>query len=127
MKLVLDSSGVSHLAERSSRAVALIRELQAHRIWPPLVPTVVLVECLSGRSGADANTNRLLKSCDVQPALPPALARRCASLRYRAARGSAVDAVTVGLAEPEGIVLTSDPDDLQALAADATGVTVHAV
>jgi hypothetical protein len=92
-----------------------------------VVPTVVLIECLSGRAGADANANRFLKSCDVVPEIAPALARRCAALRYRAGRGSAVDATTVGLAEPDGMVLTSDPDDVRALAAEATGVDVHAV
>lgn len=127
MKLVLDSGGVSHLAERTPRAVALMRELRAHDVWPPVVPTVVLIECLSGRAGADANANRFLRSCDVVPNIAPALARRCAALRHRAGRGSAVDATTVGLAEPDGTVLTSDPIDLRALAAEATGVDVQAV
>lgn len=127
MKLVLDSGGVSHLAQRSPRALALVRALMANELWPPVVPTVVLVECLSGRAGADAQANRFLKTCDVAPDIPPALARRCAALRHRAGRGSAVDAVTVGLAEPEGVVLTSDPDDLNALAAEATGVDVRPI
>lgn len=127
MKLVLDSGGVSHLAEHSPRAVALVRVLRAKAAWPPVVPTVVLVECLSGRAGADAKTNRFLKSCDIVPEIAPALARRCAALRHRAGRGSAVDAITVGLAEPDGIVLTSDPDDLRALAEEATGVDIHPV
>lgn len=127
MKLVLDSGGVSHLARRSPRALALMRLLVADGRWPPVVPTVVLVECLSGRSGPDAMANRFLKTCDVQPGIPPALARRCSALRHRAGRGSAVDAITVGLAEPDGVVLTSDPEDLTALAAEATGVDVHPV
>lgn len=125
MKLVLDSGGVSHLTERTPRALALMRELRANEIWPPLVPTVVLIECLSGRAGADAQANRFLKSCDVVPEIAPALARRCAALRHRAGRGSAVDAAVVGLAEPDGVVLTSDPDDLRALAAEAAGVEIH--
>lgn len=127
MKLVLDSGAVSHLAERSPQSVALMRRLRAKTVWPPLVPTVVLVECLRGRAGADAKTNRFLKSCDVVAEIPPALARRCAALRHQAGRGSAVDAITVGLAEPEGVVLTSDPEDLAALAAEATGVRIEPV
>ncbi len=127
MKLVLDSGAVSHLAQRSPGAAALTRELRANGVWPPVVPTIVLVECLSGRAGADAKANQFLKSCDVVPDVPAALARRCAALRHQARSDSAVDAVTVGLAEPNGVVLTSDPEDLNALAAGATGVTIRLV
>lgn len=122
MRLVLDSGGVSRLAERTSRTVALVRELRAAGLWPALVPAPVLVECLTGRAGRDAQANRLLTGCDVVTDLPQALARRCAHLRYAARRGSAVDAVVVGVAEPDGVVLTSDPRDLGALAQVATGV-----
>jgi len=31
-------------------------------IWPPIVPSVVLVESLTGRQRADALTNRFLKT-----------------------------------------------------------------
>ncbi len=54
-------------------------------------------------------------------------ARRAALLRFRATRGSAVDAVVVALAEHGGSVLTGDPEDLRALAAHADGVTVAAI
>jgi hypothetical protein len=127
MKLVLDSGGVSRLAERSPRAVAIIQELRTAGLWPPLVPTPVLVECLTGHPGRDALSNRLLKSCDVITGLAPAQARRCALLRSEARRGSAVDAIVAGTAEPAGVILTSDPGDLAALASVATGVAVHAV
>lgn len=125
MKLILDSGGVSQLSQRSPASVAIILELRAAGLWPPIVPAPVLVECLSGRSGADASTNRLLKTCDVATELPTALARRCAQLRHQAGRGSAVDAIVVGTAEPSGVVLTSDPDDLNALATAAIGVRVR--
>jgi hypothetical protein len=36
--LVLDSGAVTHLAERSARAAALIAALRAEGLWPPLVP-----------------------------------------------------------------------------------------
>jgi hypothetical protein len=65
-----------------------------------------------------------LKTCDVVEAVAESLARRAAYLRRRARRGSAVDAVVVAFAEPGGAVLTSDPDDLQALAAHADGVRI---
>ncbi len=127
MRVVLDSGGVSWLAQRSPRAAAVIAELRSAGLWPALVPAPVLVECLTGQAGRDVATNRLLKSCDVTTDCPQALARRCARLRFEARRGSAVDAIVIGVAEPDGVVLTSDPDDLAALAYVATGVTIRAV
>jgi len=38
-----------------------------------------------------------------------------------------VDAVVVAMAEPGGTVLTTDPDDLEALAAHAQGVLVERI
>jgi hypothetical protein len=122
--LVLDSGGVSRLAERSREAVALISALREAGLWPPRVPSVVLVECLEGHAGRDAVENRFLKTCDITEALPESLARRAALLRRRARRGSAVDALVVAVAEPGGTVLTSDPSDLEALAAHADGVDI---
>ena len=122
--LVLDSGGVSRLAERSRQAAALILALREEGLWPPLVPSVVLVECLEGHAGRDAVENRFLKTCDLAETIPESLARRAALLRRRARRGSAVDALVVALAEPGGTVLTSDPHDLQALASHSERVTV---
>jgi predicted nucleic acid-binding protein len=127
MKLVLDSGGVSRLAERSPKAVALIQELRGAGLWPPLVPSPVLVECLTGHLGRDASANRLLKACDVITELSTAQARRSARLRCDAQHGSATDAIVAATAEPDGVVLTSDPDDLDALAEHADGVVVHTV
>jgi hypothetical protein len=127
MRVVLDSGGVSWLAQRSSRAAAVIEEMRTAGLWPALLPAPVLVECLTGQAGRDAPANRLLKSCDVVTDLPQALARRCARLRFEARRGSAVDAIVIGIAEPNGVVLTSDPRDLSALAQVATKVTIRAV
>jgi len=125
--LVLDSGAVSRLAERSRYAAALIQELRAQGAWPPLVPSIVLVECLQGHAARDATENRLLKTCDVIEHISESLARRAAQLRRLARRGSAVDAICVALAEPGGTVLTSDPLDLEALAAHARGVKVERV
>lgn len=125
--LVLDSGGVSRLAERSPQAAALISALRAEDLWPPLVPSIVLVECLHGHPGRDALSNRFLKLCDIVEAIDEALARRAAQLRRRARRGSAVDALVVALAEPGGTVLTSDLDDLTALAQYAHDVIVEKV
>jgi predicted nucleic acid-binding protein len=123
--LVLDSGAVTRLAERSARAAALIAALRAEGLWPPVVPSVVLVECLTGEGSRDARQHRFLRTCDVAEIVPVVLARRAAWLRARAGRGSAVDALVAAAAEPGGTVLTGDPADLRALAAHASRVTIE--
>lgn len=125
--LVLDSGGLSRLSQRNRRAAALIAALRAEGLWPPVVPTVVLAESTAGTARTDANINRLLKSCEVDPVVAEAKARRAGQLRARARRGSAIDALVVALAEPGSTVMTSDPDDLGALAAYADQVVIEAV
>jgi len=125
--LVLDSSAVSRLAERSRRAAALILALREQGFWPPIVPSIVLVECLQGHTGRDALANRFLKTCDIVEEIPEPLARRAALLRTRARRGSAVDALVVAFAEPDGTALTSDLEDLKTLADHANRVSVEKV
>lgn len=125
--LVLDSGGVTRLAARNAQALALIQGFVAAELWPPVVPTVVLVECLHGHPGRDANVNRFIKACIIEPIVSDAIARRAAELRRRARRGSAVDAIVVAMAEPGGTVLTGDQADLGALSAYARDVTVEIV
>jgi predicted nucleic acid-binding protein len=125
--LVLDSGGVTRLAARNRQALSLVRSLVAAELWPPVVPTVVLVESLQGHPGRDANVNRFLKTCIVEPTVTDAIARRAAELRRRAGRGSAVDAIVVAVAEPHGTVLTGDEADLGALSAYARQVTVERI
>ena len=125
--LVLDSGGLSRLAARTKTSVSLIRALTAQELWPPLVPTMVLVESLHGDVGRDANTNRFLKTCIIESAVSVDVARRAAELRRRARRGSAVDAVVVAIAELGGTVLTGDREDIEALAAHADRVSVDVI
>jgi hypothetical protein len=84
----------------------------------------VLVECLSGRQRSDALTNRFLKTCEITEELPQLVARRAASLRALAQRGSAVDAIVVAMAEPGGTVLSGDIADLRTLATHAEDVII---
>ena len=123
-KLVLDSGGVSLFVRRSKDATARIRSFLREGMWPPIVPSIILVECLQGHAGRDAPTNQFLKTCDVVQEIPESLARRAAQLRRLARTGSAVDALVVAIAEPDGTALTSDPHDLKALAAHAIGVGI---
>ena len=123
--LVLDSGGVSHLARQRQDAAALIAVFQSDGLWPPLVPSVVLAETVTGRQRNDANINRFLKTCNIIEEVSEGLARRAGALRTLADQGSAVDALVVAIAEPGGAVLTSDFADLRALASHSDGVHVH--
>ena len=125
--LVLDSGGVTRLARRNTEALARIQAFRRTGLWPPVVPSMVLVECLTGRQRTDANVNRFLKTCEIVERVPEGLARRAASLRAQAQSGSAVNALVVAVAEPGGDVLSSDVGDLRALAAYAVDVSLHRV
>ena len=125
--LVLDSGGVSRLSARTKTALSLIGAFKAQGLWPPVVPTMVLVESLYGSPRRDANTHRFLKMCIIEPSVSESTARRAAELRRRARAGSAVDALVVAIAEPGGTVLTGDRADIEALAAHANRVAVEVV
>jgi len=125
--LVLDSGGLSRLSQRNRRAAALVDALRAENLWPPVVPTVILAESTTGAARTDANVNRLLKSCDVEPLVAERTARRAGYLRARARAGSAVDALVVAMAEPGGTILTGDAEDLEVLAAYADEVVIERV
>ena len=125
--LVLDSGAFTRLSARTKTALSLVRGFHEAGLWPPLVPTMVLVESLRGDGVRDANANRLLKTCIVQAEVSPSIARRAAELRRKAGTGSAVEALVVALAEPGGTVLTGDQADLEALAAHAERVTVELI
>ena len=122
--LVLDSGAVTGLARRDHRAGTSSLLTGSKDSWSAVVPSLVLVECLSGKQHSDAVVNRFLKKCVVVDGPHERLARRAGSLRAKAGRGSAVDAVVVAMAEPGGAVLTNDVKDFAALAAYALDVNV---
>ena len=125
--LVLDSGGLTRLARRDRATAALLLAFRRRGLWPATVPTVVLAESLTGSGRRDANTNRLLKACEIRPTVSESVARHAARLRASARRGSAVDALVVAVAEPGSTILTSDGGDLRALAEGATDVHVEIV
>ena len=119
MTVILDSHGVTILAGDRAR----LAELRSRGEWPPLVPTVVLTEALSGDHRHDYRDNRLLGTCDIK-VVDETLAREAAALRaqVKARRTpSAVDAIVVAVADQAGggLVISSDPGDLRALARHA--------
>jgi hypothetical protein len=89
----------------------------------------VLTESLTGEQQRDAPTERVLNGVQAVVPTNEHVARLAAELRYRAGRGSAVDAIVVaeGASRGGAIVLTGDPDDLSALADAAGDVAVVAV
>lgn len=125
--LVLDSGGFSRLSARTKAAAALIGALDNQHLWPPIVPSMVLIESLRGDTQRDANAHRFVKMCIVDTTVTEQTARRAAELRRRARTGTAVDALVVALAEPGGTVLTGDKADIEALAAHADDVAVELI
>jgi predicted nucleic acid-binding protein len=125
---VFATPAANSLSERpENHAAALIRSLRRADLWPPVIPTMVLVESLQARLGRDAVLNQFIGTCLIEDSVPMTLARRAAELRRRARKGSAVDALVSALAEPNGAVLTGDVADLGALAAQTNRVTVVGV
>ena len=145
---ILDSGGVSYLAESDQHA----RSFRAHISQDYdgasiLVPIDVLTESLTGNPRRDAKVNRLLKKI-ADPADPegfwlhltPIIAVNAAALRAQAVkRGAAtakrpisvVDAHVVAFAVERSAlcpvtIVTSDPGDIQMLV-DLTGRTNIAV
>ena len=98
-----------------------------HLLLPPAIPSPVLVECMTGDPGRDTPVQRFVNTCTVVEVVPMRIAKRAAWLRSRAGRGSAVDAIVVAMAEPDGIVMTTDIGDIRALAASSNGVTVERI
>jgi predicted nucleic acid-binding protein len=124
--VILDSGAVSHLGEGRGRARAELRSL-VERGWLLVVPTVVLVECLTGDGRRDASVNRVLKAVDRLDASEEADARLAAGLRRRSGNPSVVDALVAARAHRKRglcIVLTSDVDDLERHVARAPHVRV---
>ncbi len=117
MTLILDAGGISALAGQRARLV----ELRKRDLWPPVVPSVVLTEALTGDHRRDFHTNRLLRMCLVK-VVDEDLAREAGRLRTatgRAGEITATDAIVAAEAarSDEPNVLTSDPDDIRSLIA----------
>lgn len=131
--LILDSQAISDLARSRTRtppgAVHAALRAAVETGADVLVPAAVLAEqyrggrhdqlvdaCLGSHTGIEVvDTTR-------------SLARRVGNLLARAGRGSAdhVDATVVATAITAGggLILTSDPDDISALADGIVGITV---
>jgi hypothetical protein len=123
--LVLDSGAMTLLGERSGRAAALIAALTEARLWPPVVPSILVVESVTGAGAGNLADSRFLRTCDIVDTISLSVARRAAWLRIRAQTGSAADALVIAIAEPGGTVLAAHLTRMRKLAAYARDVIVE--
>ena len=122
--VVLDATALSGAAAGQARIRAeltLAEELGVE----VYVSSVTLTETLRGHR-RDARINAVLTGTDQKP-VTPQLGRAAGELLGRTNRDDTVDAIVAVTAEALGTrvrLLTGDPSDLNALAADMANVTV---
>lgn len=127
---MLDSEGLWAVARNDSEDARAALAASSRAGVPVLVPAAVLAETLVG-DGRDARANQVLKKLHVVP-LTETVARRAAELkRLSGMTGvpATIDAIVVATsaAAGGGIVLTSDVDDIRALATCVTRMRIRAV
>jgi hypothetical protein len=118
MGVTYDTSALIAADRGERRAWARHRALLSRR-EVPTVPAPAVAQSWRGPA-RQVQLARLLAGCDVE-ALDDALARAVGALAARAATTDIVDACVVeGALRRRDLVVSSDPDDLQSIAA-ATG------
>lgn len=134
--LVLDSEAFSSLARSRSGqhpgAVHAALTAAAETGTAVVVPAAVLAEQYRGGRHDQVVDSCLGRHTGIEVTdTTRALARTIGNLLARAGRGSAdhVDAsvVAVALAAGGGVIVTGDPDDLDALSGGLPGVTIEAI
>ena len=112
-----DTGMLIGLERNKGRARALLRALRLARVHVT-IPAPVLAEWWRGTHAS------LLAIGTLEP-LTPALARQAGELLARSGGANTIDALVIVSAAQRGDrVITSDPDDLTALAKLVTGVDV---
>ena len=130
LSLVLDREGLWAVARNDSEdAQAALSASRAAGI-PVVVPSVILAETLHGDQ-RDARANQALKNLVVLPTTEE-MARMAAVLKLQSGmRGvkATVDALVVATSVylGGGAILTSDPDDIDRLAAVYLDVRIRAI
>ena len=128
--VVLDSEGLCAVARNDSEDARAVLTASRQAGVPVLVPAAVLAETLFGDE-RDTRANQALKKLQVIP-LTEAVARSAAELKRLAGMtgvAATIDAVVVAtsVAAGGGVVLTSDIDDVRALANCAAGIRIRPV
>jgi len=117
VSLVLDAGALVAVERGEREVLALIKqELRDGRA--PRTHGGVVGQVWRGGAGRQAILARLLPGLDVLP-IDVELGRRAGMLLGRAKRTDVIDAAVVLLAADGDIILTSDPEDLRALAVAA--------
>lgn len=124
MTLVLDS-GAFVAVERSDRQVVALLKAERLAGRAPRTHGGVVAQVWRGGSGRQASLARLLAGVEVVP-VDAGLGRRAGMLLGRAGATDIVDACVVLLAGDGDDIITSDNDDLKALAV-AAGVHVELI
>ena len=119
MTTVYDTGALLAAEGSSARMWALHGRLLADVAGPPVVPVAVLAQ--AWRGGPQAQLSRLLRGCVIHPDTE-ALGRAAGAACARTRTADVVDALVVVTAKVlgAGLVVTSDPRDLELLA-DAVG------
>ena len=128
--MVLDSEGLWVVARNDSEDARAVLAASRQAGVPVLVPAAVLAETLFGDE-RDTRVNQALKKLQVVP-LTEAVARSAAELKRLAGMtgvAATIDAIVVATsaAVGGGVVLTSDVDDVRALAGCARGSRIRPV
>ena len=107
-------TGALLAAEKQRRSLWALHKRALDRGIRPTVPAGVLAQ--AWRGGPQAELSRLLSGCRVEP-LTEASSRGTGAACARSKRPDVVDAsVVVGALVREDVVVTSDPEDLTAIA-----------
>jgi hypothetical protein len=132
-RCILDSGGLTALTGRDQGARGWLRWLVRFE-GQVIVPTPILVECITGNAGRDAEINRILGSLASMSGVlrPPheATARLAGALRFAARSDDGIDALVAAEAASEdgpAVLLTSDPRDLSRLLAKEPRISVRRV
>lgn len=112
--LILDA-GAFIATERGSRDVAALVKRERLAGGAPTTNGAVLAQVWRGGRGRQAAVARLLAGTEIVP-VGDRLGRRAGMLLAATGGSDAVDAAVIALAKDGDDILTSDPDDLRALA-----------
>ena len=120
-RLILDSGGVSAIAEGNGDARAVLDRARREG-WLVVIPAPVLAEVHTGRRD-HAMIDRVINAVDMLLPTTAELAKRAGELRSTSGVVDVVDAIVVAeaVAARPSLILTSDPDDIRRLI-EAAGV-----
>lgn len=122
MTSVVYDTGALLAAERRNRMVWLRHDDLLARGTVPLVPTAVLAQ--AWRGGPQPTLSRFLRGCHIEVDCEKT-ARAAGTACAKAGTGDVVDAIVVVTAAiRDGLIVTSDPDDLRKIA-EAIGFSLR--